>query len=408
MAGARLELQDAPDIDHRVKQQAEAVAPPAPNAVPHVESVQAHFQFTGTGQEYFRIWIVNVLLTIVTLGVYSAWAKVRRLRYFYRNTVVDGAIFDYHGKPMTILKGRVLAAVLVLAYKVAFEVNMAAAIGIGALLLALMPWLLARSIRFKLVNSSYRGLRFRFSGTAWQAYKMLSLFPILFALIAFYAWNVWVMPPGSAGTWTVLIGVSLGIATLLTVPYAHFLLKRFQHNSAYYGHTPVFFDARPNDFFDIYWRAIGYLMLGTISAGLFLRLTHGLFEFMQGTMFGWMFTMLYSVLTAYAIYLFVHPYLQAKIQNLVWNYTEIAGIRFESRASTRKLLMIHATNLALVTVTLGLFKPFAAIRVMKHRVESLTMLPDGDLEVFLIEHAGDNGDALGQEAGEFFDIEIAL
>ena len=36
-------------------------------------------RFVGTGSEYFRIWIVNLLLTIVTLGIYSAWAKVRRL-----------------------------------------------------------------------------------------------------------------------------------------------------------------------------------------------------------------------------------------------------------------------------------------------------------------------------------------
>jgi uncharacterized membrane protein YjgN (DUF898 family) len=38
------------------------------------------FEFRATGSEYFRIWIVNLLLTLVTLGVYSPWAKVRRLR----------------------------------------------------------------------------------------------------------------------------------------------------------------------------------------------------------------------------------------------------------------------------------------------------------------------------------------
>ena len=53
-----------------------------------------HFTFTGTAREYFGIWIVNVLLTIITLGVYSAWAKVRRQRYFYGNTWLAGANFD--------------------------------------------------------------------------------------------------------------------------------------------------------------------------------------------------------------------------------------------------------------------------------------------------------------------------
>ena len=65
--------------------------------------------FTGTGGEYFKIWIVNLALTIVTLGVYSAWAKVRRLQYFYRHTRLAGAGFDYHGDPIAILKGRIIA-----------------------------------------------------------------------------------------------------------------------------------------------------------------------------------------------------------------------------------------------------------------------------------------------------------
>ena len=66
------------------------------------------FEFRGNGGEYFRIWIVNLLLTIVTLGIYSAWAKVRRLRYFYGNTFVDGHSFEYHGQPLAILKGRLI------------------------------------------------------------------------------------------------------------------------------------------------------------------------------------------------------------------------------------------------------------------------------------------------------------
>ena len=56
------------------------------------------FYFTGTGGEYFRIWIVNLILSILTLGIYSAWAKVRTNRYFYGNTQVDDTGFEYHAK----------------------------------------------------------------------------------------------------------------------------------------------------------------------------------------------------------------------------------------------------------------------------------------------------------------------
>src|SRR5690349_23853928 len=70
--------------------------------------VNLPFEFRGSGSEYFRIWIVNLLLSIVTLGIYSAWAKVRRLRYFYGSTSLDGASFEYHGRPIAILKGRII------------------------------------------------------------------------------------------------------------------------------------------------------------------------------------------------------------------------------------------------------------------------------------------------------------
>src|SRR3954471_6399831 len=51
------------------------------------EGSQRHpFIFSGKGGEYFKIWIVNILLSIVTLGIYSAWAKVRNKQYFYGNT----------------------------------------------------------------------------------------------------------------------------------------------------------------------------------------------------------------------------------------------------------------------------------------------------------------------------------
>ena len=71
-------------------------APPTPTpfsgtAGPH----RFTFAFTGRADEYFGIWIVNALLKVLTAGIYSAWAKVRKRRYFFGNTLLDGAPFDY-------------------------------------------------------------------------------------------------------------------------------------------------------------------------------------------------------------------------------------------------------------------------------------------------------------------------
>src|SRR5215470_13047448 len=71
-------------------------------------------EFRGRGAEFFRIWIVNLVLSVLTLGIYSAWAKVRTRRYFYGNTRLDGVAFEYHARPIAILKGRLLALGVIL------------------------------------------------------------------------------------------------------------------------------------------------------------------------------------------------------------------------------------------------------------------------------------------------------
>jgi uncharacterized membrane protein YjgN (DUF898 family) len=84
-----------------------AMTDPAP-----VESVKYSFSFTGRTGEYFRIWIVNLVLSILTLGIFSAWVRVRSERWFYGNTWVADAPFEYLANPLRILKGRAIAVLI--------------------------------------------------------------------------------------------------------------------------------------------------------------------------------------------------------------------------------------------------------------------------------------------------------
>jgi uncharacterized membrane protein YjgN (DUF898 family) len=367
------------------------------------------FEFTGSGGEYFRIWIVNLLLTIVTLGIYSAWAKVRRLQYFYRNTCVAGDIFDYHGNPQAILKGRILALVLLVAYKLASEFSMFAALLVGIVLVAIMPWLLSRAFRFKLANSSYRGLRFRFQGTVAQAYRMLILFPVILALIGVFAWSVFASFDSRPRLGLILLAVLLLFAALMAItPLAHYLLKRYQHDNAYYGQSPFFFHGSAGAFFKVYAKSMAVATLGGIPVSVFGFLTGDLFRYLSTTPFGWLFKILYGMASAYASYMVLRAYLESRIQNLVWNNTELSDIGFESSVSARKLFWIHASNLGLIMLTFGLYKPFATVRLVKYRVESLALAPHAGLEEFFADQTVDEAGAVGQEASEFFDIDIAL
>src|SRR5882762_4688985 len=98
-------------------------------------------EFSASAGEYFRIWIVNLALTIVTLGIYSAWAKVRKRRYFFGHTRIDGESFEYRANPIAILKGRLIAVALFAAF---YAISHFAPLYIWALYLLLLfagPWL---------------------------------------------------------------------------------------------------------------------------------------------------------------------------------------------------------------------------------------------------------------------------
>ncbi|MBU1775814.1 MAG: DUF898 domain-containing protein, partial [Gammaproteobacteria bacterium] len=181
------------------------------------------FEFTGNGWEYFKIWIVNLLLSILTLGIYSAWAKVRRLQYFYRNTRIDGGSFDYHGQPKAILKGRLIAFGLLFGYNTALEFNPILGLVIGLVLAVVMPWLLMRSLQFKLYNSSYRGLRFGFAGDTRGAYRAFLLFPML-----------------------------AGMTIYLLAPLAHQRIKQYQFENSRFGSSKFSFGASAKGFYLIY------------------------------------------------------------------------------------------------------------------------------------------------------------
>ncbi|CAG9175985.1 hypothetical protein LMG23992_03068 [Cupriavidus laharis] len=348
-------------------EQALATRPARPSAL--------RLAFTGTGSEYFRIWIVNTLLTIVTFGIYSAWAKVRTMQYFYRNTSLDGATFDYHGRPEAILKGRAIVFVLALAFQLAGKVSPLLAVLLALALAAVFPLLLVRSLRFRMANSSYRGLRFAFTGGDAEAYKVFVLWPLL----------------------TVF---TLGALAPLT----HQRLKHYQHNHTRFGTAPFAFDASAGAFYGVYLRTFAMtvvVVLVAAAGGIALGISAG--SGRGAAVFAGMLGMI----GMYVALLAVGPYFNAALQNLVWNHTTLAPHSFRSEVKAGRLFYIFLTNMLGTALTLGLFLPFARVRSARYRVECMTLMARAPLDAFVAGQAESVG-ALGDAAADWYDIDIAL
>lgn len=342
------------------------------------------FEFSGAGGEYFRIWIVNLVLTLLTLGIYSAWAKVRRLQYFYRNTSLLGHGFDYHGSPIAILKGRLIGIGLFVVYNVAAGLNSVLGVFAFVLLLGILPWLIQRSMAFRLHNSSYRGLRFRFDGTVGNAYKIFL-------------------------GWALLAYITLGIS----FPVLHHRIKAYQHGNSTFGTASFSFDARVKAFFMIYLKASGMMLIPMIVFGMFISSvvpTRG--EGGPGgdpARVGSIMTTIFGavVLLYLVLFLIVWPWFSGRMQNLVWNHTGLAQHRFASNVRARDLLMIWVINFIGIVLTLGLFKPFADIRIARYRLTHTGISAAGDLDEFIANEA-QAVSATGEETADLFDVDISF
>ena len=332
-------------------------------------------EFTGSAAEYFRIWIVNLFFTLITLGVYSAWAKVRKKRYFYGSTRIDGDSFDYFASPKAILKGRIVAVLLFLVYAFTSELYPASKfLFIGGFVLAL-PWLVVRTLAFNARNSAWRGLRFDFEATPREAVPVFLGMPLL-------------------------VAVTGGIA------YAWFAARYKSFVIAYHalGTTRFGCDLRGMDFFKV------YLLAGLILIALLMPFGLVMNAMMKGLQmqesFEWLQFMIPAALM-YLAYVTVYAYVRARTLNLQWNGASGPGLRFTSTLKAREMIPLYLGNLLAIAATAGLMIPWAVIRTLRYRLAHFTVTDVGG-EIYTANPALERVGATGQEFGDIFNVDLGL
>lgn len=328
--------------------------------------------FTGSGKEYFRIWIVNLFLTCATLGIYSAWAKVRRLQYFDRNTELAGAVFDFAGDPKAILRGRVLAVILLAAWHYAFGFSLAFGVAVVLFLLASIPYMMRGALRFRLRNTRYRGLRFGFTGTPAYAYRcyMLPMLTIMLptVLIAFKVDKVWV-----------------GIASLLYLlwPLMHGMTKEYQHSNLAYGDTGAAYDLKARRFYYPYFMAFLVMVLvvfATIVMFFAAAAMYKVFSHARLAPGDVLLPLLIGGAMVYLMFLFTGGYLHVRLTNMVWSNTRFPGMRIKADMELWPYLKLQMGNAVLTLLTLGLYRPFAVVRLYRYRLSCMHIESDGSFE----------------------------
>lgn len=330
-------------------------------------------RFTAAGRDYFRLWIVNLLLTIVTLGFYLPFAKVRQLRFFHAHTLIDDAPLAFDGDARKLLRSHVLVGLAVLVY-VASSVWAPALAGVAALVgLAAWPWLMCLSLRFRLGQTRWRGLRFGFNGGVAEAYRIFLPLLVPLALLLMTLPFLVSLPTAAAvfalpvPVWVPALPLLSVLAIVLVRPWVLMRRMRFQHSHYTLGDEQTWLEGvRSGDVYGIGMRSAGVALSLSVGA-LVLGAGISMVPFM-----GLITVPLMPVAVA-GVFTGAMAYTISRQQNLLWGHTRSQHILLSSQLHALPLWGLLLKNTVLIGLTFGLYWPFAAVALARMRLEAVSV-----------------------------------
>ncbi|MFZ5877205.1 MAG: YjgN family protein [Nitrospirota bacterium] len=319
-----------------------------------VESAQAgadaerRLTFAGSAGTLLGIHIVNVLLTILTLGIYYFWGKVRVRSYLLSQTEFEGDRFAYHGTGRELLVGTLKAGLVFGALSALFNAApmlpgglpvMIGAILVGYIgMLVLIPVAMVGSRRYRLSRTSWRNILFSFQGNVGEFVKLFV---------------------GGA----LLTGLTLGLYSPFFATNRH----AFMVSHSRFGDRSFGFDGRGRDLFGPYLLA---LLLTVPTLGL------------------------------------VWLWYSARRTRYYWGHTSFGSARFASTMTGRGLFGLHLVNLVLLVVTFGLAWPLVTVRNLRFEFTNLSLI--GALDAESVQQDARTATATGDGLGDFLELDTGF
>jgi len=381
------------------------------------------FSFNGNAVEFFKIWIVNIFLMIFTLGLYSPWAKVRKLRYLYGNTYLDDNRFDYLADPVRILKGRLVSVTALVGYYLAWDFYPDAGMALLVIGALLLPFALVTATSFQMRNTSYRNIRFSFQSAYKTIYRQLAAplgIVLILTGIAYTIFDLNWIPAYESNPGDVEL-VKSDFITLIfllvlmpVIPYFDYLRAGFIVNHTQFGNLDAEFEGAVWSFYKIYLQAVLiFILIVTLLAssigGLVFLLTFyaetDSAELFTNQSFGVIFVTIF-----YLLNFIVVAFLKARRTNLIYQQTIFGDyaskIQIVSKIKTWRLCWIYISNTLLVLISLGMLIPWAKIRTTRYFATCVEIESRG-LDTIKARNQDDQS-ALGDEFLNAFDMDLGI
>lgn len=136
------------------------------------QQADSAFAFTGDWREFAPIAFTNLLLTIVTLGIYRFWATTRERRYLWSRTRFIDDRLEWTGTGLELFIGFLLVFALLLGPLLFLQFGLQAMIMRGYEGTAILITMAIYVFVFYLIGvARFRALRYRLSRTFWHGIR---------------------------------------------------------------------------------------------------------------------------------------------------------------------------------------------------------------------------------------------
>ena len=294
------------------------------------------FSFTGKGSAYFKIWLLNIVLSVVTLGIFTAWAKVRRRRYLYGHTFLDGSSFEYLADPRKILVFRLWIVCMIAIFAVAQWFYPLYSLGLIPVLILLIPWLINHRMAFHLQQTSYRQTPFGFKGSYIGSVRAFLLWPLI------------------------------GIASAgILIPFALYKQHVYLVTNSRYGDQSFECSATPGDYYEFLTKILLLLLL-------FAGIEYGIYSYAISLPI----YQSYAAMAIPAVVLFFYfwSYMMVRHSALWLGLLVISDQKVLVRFGVNRYWRILLFNSLLFIVTLGLYYPWALTRKLRFKCSHLSLI----------------------------------
>lgn len=364
-----------------------------------------HFRFQGSGKGYFVVWLVNILLTLITLGIYLPWALIRARRYFYENTDLEGARFSYHATGRSIFVGWLclLALYVIFLINIVHQ-NTLLQLCMMGLFILFFPWLITQGLRYQMLMTEINGVRFNFYASPLRAWWVMMGCPLLIIIATVVIFSLFTSSAVSAGSYAAtftLIAIGslvllLGIAVMQGVFAAQWfgmLVNNLQYGKLKFSGNfsmkkcitiVVLSMLLFIPFIALVMVMIVPSMITMMQAAYMVQGDPEQMAMMMGPLYG-------KIILSYLIYIFgaVVCFTFAFVKLRAYLYSQLAlegEIRFSSTVTVGRMLWLSISNMAVCLVTLFLAWPWAKVRMTRYLLENTHV--HGNLEALTLEDHG--------------------